>query len=211
MAQTKMSSSPSISLSIITFNIILFISPVSVFVTIFRVLIQIFVAVTANRIVAFVAVDAGGCPHEPCIVLPVALLFRVQESAVHQPFEKRLVAVEKFYFSEFSEKQIAIHLLDFRKACMLFADNIIRHQCNAVVIAALAVVEIPFAAEIRAPVRQIMHILLLHPRPYSLLLAGGDRAGQFYFEFPFCRVLNRARDRCGQIVNPYPSYVHSLR
>ena len=178
-----MSSSPSISPSIITFNIILFISPVSVFVTIFRVLIQIFVAVTANRIVAFVAVDAGGCPHEPCIVPPVALLF--QESAVHQPFEKRLVAVDKFHFSEFSEKQIAIHLLDFRKACMLFADNIIRHQCNAVVIAALAVVEIPFAAEIRAPVRQIMHILILHPRPYSLLLAGGIVQGNFTLNFPF--------------------------
>lgn len=87
--------------------------------------------------------------------------------------------------SEFSEKQIALHLLDFSKVGMLLADDIIRHQRNAVVIAALAVVEIPFAAEIRAPVRQKMRILLLHTLPYDLPLAGGIVQGNFTLNFPF--------------------------
>ena len=103
----------------------------------------------------------------------VALLFRVQERAVHEPLENRPVAIHKLHLAEGGQKQVALHLLDLFHTGYILADDVIRHQRDAVVVAARAVVKIFRAAEIGAPVGKKGRVLLLHPRPDRFLLTFG--------------------------------------
>ena len=99
---------------------------------------------------------------------PVALLLRVQERAVQEPFEKRLVDVDEFEPAELSErrqKQLALHLLDLVKARHVPADDIVCHQRDAVVVAARAIVEVFCPAEVCAPVGEKFGVFLLHALP----------------------------------------------
>ena len=56
------------------------------------------------------------------------------------------------------------------KACHVLADDVIRHQRDAVVIAARAVVEVFLPAKVGAPVAQKVDILHLHALPDGFAL-----------------------------------------
>ena len=100
----------------------------------------------------------------PLVALPLGILKR----PVHQLLEKRLVAIHKLHFAKRTEKEVSLHFFDLRKACRLTADRIVRHERDAVVVSALAVVKIFAAAEVGTPVGKKLDILPLHPLPHRL-------------------------------------------
>ena len=109
------------------------------------------------------------------VVVPLlAALFGPQERLVHQPPEKRLVAVHQAgQLPEGGQDQVFLQLLDLPEGCDIPAHGIVAHEGDAVVGAAGAVVEILPAAQIGAPVGEKIRILPLHPLPHGLPLRCG--------------------------------------
>ena len=65
---------------------------------------------------------------------------------------------------------IVPYILDLAEGCDGFADCVVAHDGDAVVGAAYAVVEVPFAAQIGTPVGEKVRILPLYLFPYLLPL-----------------------------------------
>ena len=89
---------------------------------------------------------------------------------MHQFPPERLVAVHKFQLAESRKNQIFLHLLDLAEGCDGFADCVVAHDGDAVVGAAYAVVEVPFATQVGTPVGEKLRILPLYLFPYRLPL-----------------------------------------
>ena len=105
------------------------------------------------------------------VIVPfVAAAFRPHKRLVHQLPPERLVAVHEPQPAEDRQDQVFLHLLDLAEGCGGFADCVIAHDGNAVVGAAYAVVEVPLAAQIRAPVGEKFRIPPLYLLPYCLPL-----------------------------------------
>ena len=102
------------------------ISPVTLIVYVFFVLFEIFfVLISANCIISHTAVCTGCFSYKSCM----------------DKLHSSIVGI-----AHCRQKQIALHLLDFRKRCFFFAHHIITEQSNTIVISAGAVVEILFSA-----------------------------------------------------------------
>ena len=120
-----------------------------------------------------------GCDVHFVVAPLVALLFGVEEGTVHQFFEKRPVTVDEFQLAERAEEKIALHFLDLGEARDILAHDVICHQGNAVIGAALAVVEIFLSAEVGAPVGKKCDVLPLHTLPDALACVGREVQGDF--------------------------------
>ncbi|CAN4029247.1 Chloramphenicol acetyltransferase, partial [Dysosmobacter welbionis] len=110
------------------------------------------------------------CNRHLVIVPFVAAAFRPHKRSVHQLPPERLVAVHEPQLAEDRQDQIFLHLLDLAEGCDGLADHIIAHDGDAVVGAAYAVVEVPFAAQVGAPVGEEVRILPLYLFPNHLPL-----------------------------------------
>ena len=109
----------------------------------------------------------------------VAASFRPYKRPVHQLPPERLIAVHEPQPAEDRQDQVFLYLLDLTEGCDGLADRVIAHNGNAVVGAAYAVVEVPFAAQIGAPVGEEVHILPLYLFPYRLPLCRRIVQGDF--------------------------------
>ena len=89
---------------------------------------------------------------------------------MHQFPPERLVAVHEPQLAEDRQDQIFLHLLDLTEGCDGFAGRVIAHNGDAVVGAAYAVVEVPFATQVGTPVGEKLRILPLYLFPYRLPL-----------------------------------------
>ena len=93
-----------------------------------------------------------------------------RKCSVHQFPPERLVAVHEPQSAEGRQDQVFLHLLDLAEGCDGFADRVIAHNGDAVVGAAYAVVEVPFATQVGTPVGEKLRILPLYLFPYRLPL-----------------------------------------
>ena len=89
---------------------------------------------------------------------------------MHQLPPERLVAVHKPQPAEDRQDQVFLHLLDLTERCNGLAGRVIAHNGDAVVGAAYAVVEVPFATQVGTPVGEKLRILPLYLFPYRLPL-----------------------------------------
>ena len=71
---------------------------------------------------------------------------------MHQFLPERLITVHEFQFAEGRQDQIFFYLFHFAECDHIPAHIVIAHDGDAVIGAACAVVEVPFTAQIRAPV-----------------------------------------------------------
>lgn len=139
------------------------ISPVTLIVYVFFVLFEIFfVLISANCIIAHTAVCTGCFSYKSCMdklhsgIVGIAhcrhhfrqIMFpcKIRNRTFCKFIIYRFIAIDKLQILKCRQKQIALHLLDFRKRCFFFAHHIITEQSNTIVISAGAVVEILFSA-----------------------------------------------------------------
>ena len=104
---------------------------------------------------------------------PLSLSATRRKYSMHQFPPERLVAVHEPQPAEDRQDQIFLHLLDLTERCNGLAGRVIAHNGDAVVGAAYAVVEVPFATQVGTPVGEKLRILPLYLFPYRLPLCRG--------------------------------------
>ena len=94
-------------------------------------------------------------------------------------------ATAEFVSKFFTKGRMAVvegrlHLLDLTERCNGLAGRVIAHNGDAVVGAAYAVVEVPFATQVGTPVGEKLRILPLYLFPYRLPLCRGIVQGDLH-------------------------------